>query len=436
MNMKVKTIFLSLMAILAVMPQTAAAQNLDSLLSEAVSNNPRLKALSERTKSAQYRAESFNSYPAPTLGVEFADVPAGKFNIVNDAMSNRVSISQMFMIGGKVSAMTESERRSAAVEADNYQIYRVNLTGQIKMSYYTLWLTERKIEVQKKNIELYERLINFLINNYAVNRASQVDILTLKGEIASSQTQLVTLQRELEAERYNMNRLLGRELSSMEITTEKELQHDSLMVSQEELEARLSKVNPSLRQMNSMVEMNKAMILANNKERIPDLMLQAMIMRQPQGMPLTTKTDLEMLSMEEPKTEYMYSLMASITLPFAPWASKKYDSRQEELTTGIRAVEYEKNDMQREMSAQLKKSLTKFRASEDLLELYSGSVIPLYEQAAQAQLTAYQSNQTTISTIVDTYRMLLMQLMNYYMAQADARMSLAEIEMMVGGSIK
>jgi outer membrane protein TolC len=430
--------FAVLMIVLILMPRAAKAQSVDSLVNEALKNNPRLKSLEAKTRSAEFRAESFNSAQAPTLGVQFSEIPFGKYNIVNDALSNEVSLSQMFMLGGKINAMTESERKNAVVQGDNYQIYKVNLIGQIKMSYYSLWMTERKIEVQKRNIDLYNNLINFLTTNYSVNRASQADILTLKGEIASSQTQLVTLQRELESGTYRLNQLLGRDLSSKDINIGKEIPNDTLLITQAELEEKLAAVNPSLRQMSNMVEMNKAMITANQKDKIPDLMLQAMVMRQPQGMILTSKTDLSMLTMgmEEPKTEYMYSLMASITLPFAPWSKGKYQAKEEELYAGIRGIEYEKNDMQRDMTAQLKASVTKYKTAEDLLKLYSGNVIPLYEQAAQAQLTAYQSNQTNVATIIDTYRMLLMQQMNYYMAQADSQMSLAEIEMMVGGSIK
>ncbi|HEX2962708.1 MAG TPA: TolC family protein [Ignavibacteriales bacterium] len=429
---------LAILFAIFIIPAALKAQSVDSLVNEALRNNPRLKSLEAKTRSAEFRAESFNSAQAPTLGVQFSEIPFGKYNIVNDALSNEVSLSQMFMLGGKINAMTESERKNAVVQGDNYQIYKVNLIGQIKMSYYSLWMTERKIEVQKRNIDLYNNLINFLTTNYSVNRASQADILTLKGEIASSQTQLVTLQRELESGTYRLNQLLGRDLSSNDINIVKEIPNDTLLITQAELEEKLAAVNPSLRQMSNMVEMNKAMITANQKDKIPDLMLQAMVMRQPQGMILTSKTDLSMLTMgmEEPKTEYMYSLMASITLPFAPWSKGKYQAKEEELYAGIKAVEYEKSDMQRDMTAQLKASVTKYKTAEDLLKLYSGNVIPLYEQAAQAQLTAYQSNQTNVATIIDTYRMLLMQQMNYYMAQADSQMSLAEIEMMVGGSIK
>ena len=152
-------------------------------------------------------------------------------------------------------------------------------------------------------------------------------------------------------------------------------------------------------------------------------------MRMPQGMILTSKSDVAML---DPKTETMYSLMFSINLPFAPWSINKYKAKEEELHAGISSIEYEKNDMQREMTSQLKTALVKYNTAVDLTKLYNEKVIPLYSKAAESQVSAYQNNRTGVTTVIDSYRMLLMQQMNYYMSKADIQMSLAEIEMMVG----
>ena len=156
-------------------------------------------------------------------------------------------------------------------------------------------------------------------------------------------------------------------------------------------------------------------------------------MRMPRGMILTSQSDLHML---DPETEIMYSLMFSITLPFAPWSSGKINHKEEELTAGISSIEQEKYDMQREMTTQLKEALVKYKTAKDLTELYDKKVIPLYTNAAEAQTTAYQNGKTGITTIIDSYRMLLMEKMNYYMSKADVQMSLAEIEMMVGANLK
>lgn len=430
--MKIKTNIFTFSMLLLVAFGNVQAQSVDTLISEALSNNPALKSLELKTKSAGLRALSADSYPAPSLLVEFSGIPFGKYNLINDAFENRLSLSQMFMLGGKVAAMTEAEKKSASVIADNYGIYRIKLIADIKMSYYKLWMIQKKIEVQERNIALYNDLLRLLNTSYSVSRTGAADILSIRSEIASGNTQLVALKREFESESAQMNKLLGRDLSSAPVSVASDLPKDTLNVSFEALGQRLGESNPSLKQMNSMADMNRAMLKANSREKIPDMMLQFMVMRQPQGMYLTTKTDLDMLQMETPMTEYMYSVMASFTLPFAPWSAKKYKAREEELYAGIKGIEFEKSDMQRDMLSQLRSAYNRYKTSADQSNLYSTEVIPLYEQAARAQLSAWQNNNTPVTVVIESYRMLLMQQMNYYMAESDIRMALAEIEMMTG----
>ncbi|MBS3945014.1 MAG: TolC family protein [Melioribacter sp.] len=411
----------------------ATAQSVDSLVAEAVRNNPQLKSLQYKITASEKRAESINNLPAPNFSAAFNQIPTNSIDVLNQSISNDFAISQMFPLGGKLNAMAEVERRNTLIEGNSYEIYKVNLTAGIKMSYYTLWLIDRKIEVQRKNISLLNDLVNSIEASYYTNKINQADVLTLQSEIASKETELLILEKQREAEIYKLNKLLGRNLDSKEVYTVVDFPADMLTSTQAKLEEILGYSNPSLKKMDSMIEMNKAMIDANNRELIPDLMIQGMLMRMPLGMTLTSKSDLTMLN---PKTEIMYSLMFSINLPFAPWSINKYKAKEEELFAGISSIEYEKKDMQREMTSKLKEALVKYNTAVELAKLYSEKVIPLYGKAAESQASAYQNGRTGVTTVIDSYRMLLMQEMNNYMAMADTQMSLAEIEMMVGTTLK
>lgn len=409
------------------------AQAVDSLVAEAVRNNPQLRSLQYKITASEKRSESVNTLPAPNFSVEFSQVPINSTDFLNQSISNNFGLSQMFPLGGKLNAMAEVERKNTLVEGNNYEIYKINLTAQVKMSYYTLWLIDRKLDVQKKNNVFINDVIKSVESSYYTNKINQADVLSLQSEIASNETQLLILEKQKEAEIYKINKLLGRSLESKDVFALTDFSPEILSTSQSELEEVLRTSNPSLKKMDRMIEMNNAMIEANNRELIPDLMVQGMFMRMPRGMILTSKVDVMMI---EPKTEYMYSLMASINLPFAPWSINKYKAKEEEIIAGISSIEFEKNDMQREMDSQLKAALVKYNTALDLTKLYSDKVIPLYSNAAKSQVSAYQNNRTGVTTVIDAYRMLLMQQMNFYMAKADTQMSLAEIEMMLGTALK
>ena len=412
---------------------TINAQSIDSLVNEAIVNNPKLKSLQYRIKASEYRSKSINNLPPPNLSVEFSQVPIREYDILNQSISNNIALSQMFPLGGKLSAMADVENKNTLVEGNNFDAYKINLTAQVKMSYFNLWLIDRKIEIQKSNISLLSDFAKAIEASFYTNRISQADVLTVQSEIASNETQILILEKQREALVYNLNKLLGRDLNSKDVFALEYFEVDSLQLSQSQLEELLANSNPTLNKMNNMIEMNRAMITANNKELIPDLMVQGMLMRMPRGMILTSASDLTML---DPKTEIMYSLMISINLPFAPWSVGKINSKEEELAAGINSIEQEKNDMQREMTAQLKEAIVKYNTAKELTELYDKKVIPLYSNSTESQTAAYQNGKTSITAVIDSYRMLLMQKMNYYMSKADIQMSLAEVEMMVGANLK
>ncbi|TAL68186.1 MAG: TolC family protein [Bacteroidetes bacterium] len=407
------------------------AQTLDSLVSEAMLNNPLLKSLNYKITASEYKANSADALPPPSVGLDISQIPFSSLDLINEPFSQSLIISQMFPLGGKISAMVDAEKKNVIIQQDNYQTYKLNLITQIKMAYYNIWLVDRKIEIEQGGIDLLNDLQKSLSNLYEINRISQADILTIKSESATYETQLLIYRNQRDAELFKINKLLGRNLDSKEMKVTKDLKIEPINLNREELEQKLVNNNPELKRMNSMIEMNKSEIIANDKEKIPDLMLQGMFMRMPKGMPLTTKTPPDMID-GMGKTEYMYGLMASFTLPFMPWSVDKYNYKTQELQTSNLSIESERNDMQREMNSQLKFAYVKMQTSYDLIKLYSDNVIPLYEKARSSQISQYQSNQTNINTVIDTGRMLLMQTMNYYMAQADYLMAIAEIEMITG----
>jgi outer membrane protein TolC len=412
------------------------AQSLDSLIKEALRNSPQLKSIEYKIESAESKAKSVGAWSAPTLGIEFSQVPFEGGNIVSDAISNNLFFSQMFMLGGKLGAMSEAERKNVNVRQSDYASYKARLIGEIKMAYYNLWLAGKKIDIQKRTIDLLNNLLTSLDVLYQTNRVNQADMLTLTSEIASNKTELYNLEREREAVVYKLNYLIGRNNLSQDISSPDNIMLDSLRYSEAELTAKLTGENPELARMKAMNDMNEAMIRAARKELIPDLMIQGMVMRMPRGMILTSSSDLSMVGMEGTKTEYMYSVMASITLPFMSWSSGKSKYREEELLAEMRGVDYEKENMRRGMIAELKGALSKLNKNKDLIRLYKDNVIPSYTQAAEAQVSSFQNNRTNLNSVIDASRMLLMQEMNYYMAQADYNMALAEIEMMVGAGLK
>ncbi|MCX6121162.1 MAG: TolC family protein [Ignavibacteriales bacterium] len=420
----------------------AIAQPVDSLIQEAYKNNPQLKSFEYKIQATGFRASSASAWPAPTLGIEFSQIPSNSTNILNDAISNNLSISQMFMLGGKLSAMSEMEKRKGRVLEQNLGSFQVQLRAKIKMNYYQLWLLDRQIEVQQRTLSLLNELVQNMQSHVMINRMRQADLFTIQAEVASEKSNLSEMKSKRANVQNVVNSLLGRNDFTQAIRTDSILAHSSVVLSEFHLSEQVKQANPSLIAMDRMKEMNEAEITSANRELFPDVMLQAMVMRMPNGMILTGgPRSMEMIQqsvagMAMQKTDWMYSVMASITLPFAPWASERSTAKADEMRSTNLSIEAEKNAMQREMIASLRSALNRYTTADSLARQYQSEILPLTHQSAEAQTVAYQTGQVPITTVLDSRRLELMKQDDYIMVLMDRQMALVEIEMMVGAPLQ
>ncbi|MFA6540536.1 MAG: TolC family protein, partial [Bacteroidota bacterium] len=414
------------------------AQSVDSLVHEGLKNNPQLKSFHYQIQAAGFRANSAQALPAPTIGVEFSQIPTNSMNVVNDATSDNFSLSQMFMLGGKLSAMSDVEKKKGNVLEQNLGSLEVQLRASIKMNYFQLWLVERQIEVQQKTISLLNELEQAMQSQVQTNRMRQADLLTIRAEISSERSKLIGMQSQRNTVQNTLRSLLGRDDFSSTISTDSSLASHPISISEFQLAEKIKLANPSLIAMDKMKEMNESMIVSANKELIPDLMVQAMVMRMPNGMILTggsrsaAAIQQSAAGMPMQQTDWMYSIMASITLPFAPWSAERSTGKADEMQAANLSIDAEKDAMQRQMLATLRSAINKYETADTLSHRYAQTIIPLMKEAADAQTVAYQTGQTPISTVLDARRMELMKQDEYLMTQVDRQMALVEIEMMTG----
>lgn len=433
--------FIQLVIAFSCLFSIARAQSVDSLVQEALKNNSQVKAFDYQRDAAEYRAQALGTLPPPTFGIEFSQVPLSTGNVVNGAVSNNVSLSQMFMIGGKLSAMSEVERRRGAVIGQNGVSFQAQLRAKVKMTYYQLWLLDRQVEVQNGTLTLLGDLIQFMEPHVVTNRMRRADLLTIQAEAASERARLQEQMSQRIGLVSGLNALLARNDLSTPIITESTLRVDRPRSSESILAEQIKVANPQLVSMDRMKDMNEAMIRSAQKDLIPDVMIQGMIMRMPNGMILTGGTrsaeaiQQSAMGMPMQKTEWMYSIMASVTLPFMPWSSARSSAKVEEMHATNLGIDAEREAMQREMIASLREALAKFTTADSLVRQYEAEILPLTKQSADAQTIAYQNGQVPVTTVLDARRMELMKQDDYLMVVMARQMALVEMELMVGSPI-
>ncbi|RPI68025.1 MAG: TolC family protein, partial [Ignavibacteriales bacterium] len=312
-----------------------------------------------------------------------------------------------------------------------YESYKLKLISEIKKLYYDIWLMEHHSELRDEIINLLESIYKSAELQYQVNNARYSDLLLIQAEIASNKTEVEVIENNIRSMIYQMNALLGRDLNDDNLYVLHHINIDTTSFDLQRLEQQLIETNPALLKMERMTEMNQLQIETNNKELIPDLMIGGMLMRMPRGMLLTSKSPVHMLN-GTGEVEIMYGLMASVTLPFAPWSSGKYSAKEEELLANISGLRSEKENMRRKMTAEMKSLVNKINNSRNEIRLYENEVIPLYKKTIEAQLIEFQNNRSSLNSLLETIQMLLMKEEALSEAQTEHQRLLAEIERLLG----
>ncbi|MCE1189335.1 MAG: TolC family protein [Ignavibacteria bacterium] len=408
---------------------TMPAQTIDSLISAGLTHSYSLKELSLKRRANELRAKQLDYLPAPSLALEFSQVPVTSPNIFTQALSQSVSFSQMLPLGGKLSAMQKAENSALVVIGHEERMERVTISSSIQMQVLKIAFLRSKGHLLLELADFYKASRGAASVTYASGRLNSTDVYMAEALLAESEQQLFNNEKEISTEEKNLQNLTqtdgGWNKPLLEFIPD-----ISNYIPDTSTSGAVDR-NPDLHAMSAMIDMKKAEAAANRRELIPDLMLQAMVMRMPKGMIVTTAMPGEMLTGSY-SPEYMFSIMASVTLPFMPWASGKIEYRTEELLAESERVAESRKKMSQNMQSSFNTYYTQYKQGMEFLQIYKTRVLPAMEKAVTNATQLYGSGSVTFMQYVEYKKMLSMERMNYLMKIMECKMAIVNLMMSVG----
>lgn len=414
-NFKLITAMVLLTSVI-ILPQSH--NSLDALVTEALQNNPQLKAAKQFSLAMRQRVDQVTSWDAPQIGFEFFQTPISSFpNPLNDWMENDYFIQQMFPFPGKLSAMGEAAGNNANMYEAQFKSLERKIIKDVKSAYYELYLVQKKIELNSENQELLRKFIEIASKQYEVGMGKQADIIRAQTELSTLVNEGINLKEEKISVKAMLNTLINRPANlPLDETTEI---YDSIPKwNYEQLSSLAFENRNELKAMNFNIEMNKSELDASKLEYFPDIMARIMY----KDMAGTNKD--------------FWSAMIGINIPLAPWSAGRYNSKVEENLLNINSAKEQYNSMRNMISYEIQNAVVKIESNRNLVELYRNTVIPQAEQTLQVTTTAYQTGKTEFLMLIDAYRMLLMSKLDYYMSVMNFMESQAALEQAVGLTIE
>jgi len=255
----IKTIFF-LFSILFVFEGNS--QQLQTLIDEAVANNPEIQKFELQYQRASERVNEVNTLPNTELGVGyFLSEPETR----TGAQRFKLSAKQMMPWFGTIPMRENYMSALADAKYVDITIAKRKLMASVAQSYYQLYANVGKQAVIQENIQLLETYETIALTSVEVGKASAVDVLRLQMRQNELQQLQEILKQQYIAEQAKLNQLLNRDVN-ISINTVNEL---IIPKEDEQTQYQNLEIHPELLKFDKLYESVAQSELLNQKENSP-----------------------------------------------------------------------------------------------------------------------------------------------------------------------
>ena len=240
----------------------AKAQQLQSYIEEAQSNNPEIQAFELRYNIAEEKVNEANWLPNTEVSAGyFVSEPETRVG----AQRARIGFKQMLPWFGTITARENYASSMADAEYVEIIIAKRKLALSVAQSYYRLYEIQAKQRVLDKNIKLLETYERLALTSVEVGKASSVDVLRLQIRQNELQQQKEVLEEEFGSEQITFNKLLNRDGTMMvDVVTLMEIPSENAVSGRDALS-----LNPELLKYDKLYESIAQSELLNQREALP-----------------------------------------------------------------------------------------------------------------------------------------------------------------------
>jgi outer membrane protein TolC len=371
---------------------------LNDLIAEVRRENPELRAVRAELEAAGYRISWLRYLPEPVLAFEFSD---------NKTM---YSVTQQIPFPTKISSRSERARFAFDRSTLLYVERELALIRVVKESYASFLLTRGKISTTKKSVVFLQQIYDAARQKYAVNDATQAEVLISQVELARAENQLMSFKDDLTVIKAYLNTLLNRDLDrDLPVLTLSPGQLDTL----------------SLASLYDVAKQNQPKLKAFDLKR-GEARLALSIARQTYLPDMTFRYTQEVMDNNLRNSKYMIGF----TVPI--WFLGKQNEMVREANSLVKSAGARYELMENSVLFDVKESRTRVEKHNRTVDFYKRSVLPQAETALKSAFTAYRLNKIDFQILLQSEKSLIGAEYDYEEAKAMLFMAVAELEQALG----
>jgi cobalt-zinc-cadmium efflux system outer membrane protein len=358
---------------------TAKAQDrlpLDSVLAK-VAINPALQAYDARISAQDAYATGAKSLDAPKISAGQYQTP---YQVNPNAGSFMIQAEQMFTNPAKLKAKQEYMQGMSKVTAENKNYMRNQLMAQAKQYYYERVIFEKKLALLQNTQNLLEYMLKDANIRLTYGKEKLPNIYKAKADLFELDNTREQIHNEISQRNIMLNTLMNRDRQTV-FTVDTNVVYQDYEAALTDT-ARLAGKRSDIKGLNRAIELQQLNAQMEYAKRKPDFGIQA----------------AHMLSYGGYANQYI--LMASVTIPIVPWASKEYKANLRGIRYEVAELQQKKMDVLNQAQGQLAGLRADMGSKKRQLKNYNQNIIPALQNGYKTALLAYDQNTGDLPTVL------------------------------------
>ena len=378
-NMKTtkQTIYTMLLCLAALAAKAQERLPLDTVLARVIIN-PALQAYDARISAQDAYATGAKSLDAPKISAGQYQTP---YQLNPNTGSFMISGEQMFTNPAKLRAKEDYMKDMSKVTAEDKNYQKNQLIAQAKQYYFERVVLEKKLALLENTQRLLEYMLKDANIRLTYGKEKLSNIYKAKAELYELDNTREQLKNDISQKNIMLNTLMNRDKQT-EFTVDTSLvlkDYESTITDTAVLANQRSDIkglnrNIELQQLNAQMEYSK---------RKPDFGIQAAHMFSYGGY------------------SNQYILMASITIPIVPWASKEYKANLKGIRYEVEELQQKKMDILNQTEGQLAGLRAEIISRKIQITNYQQNIIPALQNSYKTSLLAYDQNTGDLPSVLD-----------------------------------
>ncbi|MFA6086334.1 TolC family protein [Mucilaginibacter sp.] len=371
-------IIIMLVACFAYLSTKAQAQrlSLDSVVAK-VSANPALLAFDAKASAQDAYATGAKSLDAPKISAGQYQVP---YQFSPNGGSFMIQAEQMFTNPAKLKAKEEYMKGQSKVTTAEKDYLKNQLIAQAKQYYYERVVLEKKLDQLRNTQSLLEYMLKDANIRLTYGKEKLSNIYKAKADLFELDNTRDQLNSEISQKNIMLNTLMNRDKqAAFTVDTTVVLNNYETELTDT---ATLANARSDIKSLNRNIELQQLNARVEYSKRKPDFGIQA----------------AHMLSYGGYANQYI--LMASVTIPIVPWASKEYKANLKGIRYEVEELQQRKMDVLNQAQGQLASIRTDMVSKKKQIGNYQQNIIPALQNGYKTALLAYDQNTGDLPSVL------------------------------------